>query len=174
MLISTLHPHQWKDKKFKRYKSVLLERWFQPDSSCCCLCLPRLSVPAAALYCHISNKCQTDNKKYKPRLKVEPDTLGHLLSCALYIFNSHQVGCLSNIFTVIRLVVCCCSLLTQRQEDYPEEGVNQYWQAEQPEKPCVPAYFSLPVPALSCHISNIPRLMSKEYKPRLLELDIVH
>ena len=57
-----------------------------------------------------------------------------------------------NIFTVIRLVACCCSLLTQRQEDYPEEGVNQYWQAEQPVNPVsllTSAYQSLLCTAIS-------------------------
>ena len=152
MLISTLHPHQWIDKKFKRYKIVLSLRLPQTWQF---LLMPVVTSPircAAALYCHISNRCQTDNKKYKPRLKVEPDTLGHLLSCALYIFISHQIDCLWHILAVIS---CLWNILTVIS-----------WTACKPVSLLASAYQTLSAIFL--------RLMSKKYTTIFLEPDIAH
>ena len=58
-----------------------------------------------------SSEQKQSQTEVQAKTPVELDTLGHLLSCALYIFNNqgwllveypygHQVGCLWNIFTV--------------------------------------------------------------------------
>ena len=92
-----------------------------------------------------SSEQKQSQTEVQAKTPVELDTLGHLLSYALYIFNKP------------RLVACGISLRSSGWllvEYLYRQSVLISWTAC---KPCVPACLSLPDSTLYCLISNIPQ-----------------